>query len=238
MVGRVTSRSSADPAAGRGWLLVIAGAAAAFVLLTVVVSAGSGPVSRLDAAVSAHAHTAALASGRWRDVMQAVTLTGSTAVLGPLVAAGCLVLLLRGHWRAAVFAAIAMIGTCSLRLIPLALIARPRPPGPLSAASGFSFPSGHSTASAAAALILVLVCRPLVRHRWARITTAAVAGLWASAVGVSRVALVVHWPTDVLGAWLLVLVTVPAVALLCRRLLGPDAQGDAVQGSLRTSPPS
>jgi undecaprenyl-diphosphatase len=49
---------------------------------------------------------------------------------------------------------------------------------------------------------------------------AAVASAWAAAVAVSRVALVVHWPTDVPGSWLLVLAIVPALAILWQLALG------------------
>ncbi|GAA2484851.1 phosphatase PAP2 family protein [Winogradskya humida] len=188
--------------------------AAGFVLLTLA-------VSRFDIWISAGAHTAALAHPAWRAVMDAVTLTGGTPMIGPLVAFGCLLLLMRGHWRQALFAATAMVVTLTVRLGILGLVARPRPVDRLAPASNYSFPSGHSTASAAAALILVIVCLPSLRHRWSRAALVIMAGLWALAVGVSRVALVVHWPTDVLGAWLLVLVVVPATGLLLDKLPGP-----------------
>jgi undecaprenyl-diphosphatase len=200
--------------------LLLVAPTAAFVLLALVVSVGSGPVPRFDAWVSGIAHAAGLSHPMWRAAMNAVTVTGSTSVLGPLVILGCLALLLRGHWRPAVFAGAAMIFTVVARLVVVAVIARPRPVDPLAPASNYSFPSGHSTASAAAALILVLVCWPMLRQRSIRMALAIVAGLWAFTVGLSRVALVVHWPTDVLGAWLFVLVTVPGVGLLLRHLPG------------------
>jgi undecaprenyl-diphosphatase len=59
----------------------------------------------------------------------------------------------------------------------------------------------------------------MLRQRSSRVTLAIAAGVWAFTVGLSRVALVVHWPTDVLGAWLFVLVTVPGVGLLLRRVM-------------------
>jgi undecaprenyl-diphosphatase len=198
----------------------LAGAAAvAFALLTLVVSGRTGPLLSFDGWASALARSVALAHPLWRAAMLAVTTTGSTTVLGPLTAAGCLILLAYGRWRQAVFAATATIVTLTARLVVLDLVARPRPAGRLAPASSYSFPSGHTTAAATAALILVVVGLPMLPGRRSRIALCAAAGTWAFAVGLSRVALVVHWPTDVLGGWLFVLAMVPAVGLLLCRLL-------------------
>ncbi|BCY11578.1 hypothetical protein L3i22_066660 [Actinoplanes sp. L3-i22] len=181
-----------------------------------------------DAWVSEWAHTVALAHPLWRAIMSAITVTGSLSVLGPLAVLGCVILLVTGRWRQAVLVAVALTVVPSVRLIVLALIARPRPLDQLAPASSWSFPSGHSTASATAALVLVLVCGPMLRGRRARVALAVLAGAWAVAVGVSRVALVVHWPSDVVGAWLFTVTMVCGLDLALRRLL--DARSGAPVG--------
>ncbi|MET8043307.1 phosphatase PAP2 family protein [Micromonospora sp. NPDC005215] len=219
----MTLRSSHPPPAGtRAAVLLVGWATVAFVLLALLVAGSAGPVPRLDAWVSSAAYAAAMAHPLWRASMAAVTVTGSTAVLGPLTALGCVILLVFGRWRQAVFAAVAMTTTVCLRLVVLAVVARARPVDQLASASSYSFPSGHSTVSAATALILLVVCWPLLRLRRSRILLAVAAGGWALSVGVSRVALVVHWPSDIIGAWLFVLVTVPGTAVVLRAALARD----------------
>jgi undecaprenyl-diphosphatase len=78
------------------------------------------------------------------------------------------------------------------------LVGRPRP-------SGFSlgFPSGHTTAAATFAVILIYIA---TRERLGRIPRLV---LWAAAValflsvGWARIVLHAHWPSDVLGGYLL-----------------------------------
>jgi undecaprenyl-diphosphatase len=128
---------------------------------------------------------------------------------------------------AAAFAALALTVTPLARLIVLGLVARPRPVDQPAPAASWSFPSGHTTASATAALVVVMVCWPLLRARWSRFVLAAVAGGWAVIVGVSRVALVVHWPSDVLGGWLFALTMVLGIRWVTDRVFRTRMPGDS-----------
>jgi membrane-associated phospholipid phosphatase len=193
-------------------LLVAATAALAFLLLTAAVLGHWPGLPHLDAAISGAAHRFALAHPLWRATMSAITHTGSTAYLGPVAAVTCLALLRWRRRRQAAFVAVTSLVTVWARLLIVNAVARPRPAGWLTSASGWSFPSGHSTAAATAALIAVLIGWPLLSRRRDRLILAGAAAAWAVAVGVSRVALTVHWPSDVLGAWLLVAVLSPVLA--------------------------
>jgi undecaprenyl-diphosphatase len=67
-----------------------------------------------------------------------------------------------------------------------------------------SFPSGHAANNAAVYLTLGLVLAVFVfRRPLSRVAVIAGAGLIAGAVGISRLVLGVHWPSDVLAGWAL-----------------------------------
>ncbi|WP_156687484.1 phosphatase PAP2 family protein [Mycobacterium sp. Marseille-P9652] len=81
-----------------------------------------------------------------------------------------------------------------------ALANRPRPPTMLVPAESTSFPSGHALEAMSALLAMVFFLSPML-SRYARRALTAVAALGVVAVGIARVALNVHYPSDVLAGW-------------------------------------
>ncbi|KRN01616.1 membrane-associated phospholipid phosphatase [Levilactobacillus senmaizukei DSM 21775 = NBRC 103853] len=92
------------------------------------------------------------------------------------------------------------------------LVQRPRPTVErLVAASSFSFPSGHSiTAMLLWGTLMVILPQILIRHPRALVVVQVLLGIWIFLIGVSRIYVGVHYPSDVLAGWSLgfVLLTV------------------------------
>ena len=66
-----------------------------------------------------------------------------------------------------------------------------------------SFPSGHSSLSAVIYLTLAVLLSRLLERRALRVYVIGVAALLTLTIGISRVALGVHYPSDVLAGWTL-----------------------------------
>ncbi|MFD3505514.1 phosphatase PAP2 family protein [Streptomyces sp. NPDC058676] len=149
--------------------------------------------------------------GHRPDVMVAfargLTATG-TGVVPYLLAV--LAGIIAGHTLRQRMMAVALCLAClgtgqALRYEVMTLVARPRPPHAdwAAHASGWAFPSGHTTTAALTAGLLVTA----VRVRGPRGTTPLTLafGGWGALVGLTRVYLGVHWFTDVLAGWLFAL---------------------------------
>jgi undecaprenyl-diphosphatase len=80
--------------------------------------------------------------------------------------------------------------------------ARPVFVHPVATAPGASFPSGHAFTATLGAGVVLLVALPLLPRR-GRPVAWLLAALVPLAVGYSRIALGVHWISDVVGGWLL-----------------------------------
>ena len=190
--------------------------AVALGLLTTLVAVRWGPLVSFDTALSEAARRFALHHRGWRSAMSVVTHSADTQVLLPVALALALALLWR-RWRTGL---LFLLGTAvtatAIRLTILTLVRRPRRVDRLAPTSGWAFPSGHTTSSAVAAGILVVLGWTVLTGRWSRLTLVAVACGWAVLVGISRVALVAHWPTDVLGGWFLAVGVTVAFATLLR----------------------
>ncbi|MFC8824208.1 phosphatase PAP2 family protein [Streptomyces sp. NPDC057137] len=180
----------------------------------------------LVAAVSAHPGPFALDADlhRWvlghrpewaRQVAVAVTTTGSGVPAYALAALAGALARRTSAWRGALAGLIALASAQLVRITLARALARPRPSAEdwATEASGWAMPSGHTTTSMVVAVLLTLAVHRRVRGR-GRPLLLGLPVLWAVAVGLSRVYLGVHWPTDVAAGWLLAAFWAASAALL------------------------
>lgn len=173
-------------------------------LLAVAVEDTWSPLHRLDASASNSMHRLAVGHPAWVHAMNAVSNIGSPTVMRALVAVLAVVLWIRHARRLALWAAVTIAGGALIDVVLKAVVNRARPhfSNPVAHASGGSFPSGHAFTATLGAGVLLLWVLPLLSMR-GRVAAWIIAVLAPLAVGVSRVALGVHWVSDVVGGWLL-----------------------------------
>ena len=205
--------------------IIVLGGLGIVVLLAIAVTSGiSDPFDRsIIEAVRAEGLRGVLSP------LRAITELGSTGAVTAVAFLTLLVGVLIGPWLHGVLGA-AAIGLASLGNEALkAVIARARPDvlDPIVDERGFSFPSGHSALGMAAWGILgVLVMRsrlPLGVRRGIVVVLVVLIVL----IGLSRIWLGVHYPTDVLAGWTAGAVIVLVYARLTRRV-SPEPAAAAV----------
>jgi undecaprenyl-diphosphatase len=132
-----------------------------------------------------------------------VTSLGSAPALVIAVLAVAGFLALAKAWRVAIFTLVACGGGLVLSSVLKYTIDRPRPElvphGNQIYTS--SFPSGHSMMSAVVYLTLAALVARVVEKKRLKGYTLGVAIVLTLLVGVSRIYLGVHWPSDVLAGW-------------------------------------
>jgi membrane-associated phospholipid phosphatase len=195
--------------------IAVALAAVPFSIIVVLVTAQSDPLLHADHETADSLHTFAIGHPDFTAAMKVIGVLASSAgwfiVLIPLVAW----LLYRRLPRLAAFVAVTAIGSSLLNTLIKTAVDRARPhlTDPVATAGGTSFPSGHAQAATVGCGILVLIFMPIVARRY-RAWLYVAAALIIAVVGFSRMALGVHYLSDVVGAvviggaWLLAMTAV------------------------------
>lgn len=138
-----------------------------------------------------------------REVGIDITALGSVVVLLLLVSAVSGFLWLQGRTRLLVLLMISTAGGFALNYVMKALFARPRPSVVPHLREVFtpSFPSGHAALSAVVYLTIGVLLFEVVKGRAARLYCLTIALAASGLVGLSRVYLGVHYPSDVMAGW-------------------------------------
>jgi undecaprenyl-diphosphatase len=202
-----------------GLLLAVAGiAAGVFVFAEIadqVIDGGTQKIDRTLLLSLRHPDRTPLGPRFVQESARDITALGSTTLLSLLTVGVCVFLALDGRKHMALFMAGSVASGMLLNALLKDIFNRPRPdivPYTVYVATT-SFPSGHSMLSALTYLCLGALLarsqRRTVLKAWFMLSAILITFL----VGLSRVYLGVHWPSDVLAGW-----TAGAVwALICRR---------------------
>lgn len=173
-----------------------------FIVLTAAIISGAS--RGLDTAIFDLIHSTTC-GGLSSEIGRDITALGSNEVVALFVVAGFGFLALHGQHSSAWLLAACFAGCLALIALLKALVNRPRPQLAESAVQVFtsSFPSSHATMSATIAMTALLLLAEYETDRLTRLFATGLAVGVVLSVGVSRVYLGVHWPSDVAAGWLL-----------------------------------
>ena len=202
------ARRRLDPAARFGLRATLA----AFALLMVALPFAflllqvrrSGPLLTVDREVAQGLHDAVRGRDALTAILKAITAIGTFFGHGTLVIVGTVVLIRARRRRLVEFLLVTTVFGWLLNNLVKIAVGRQRPTfeEPLATAHGLSFPSGHAMNSVVVLGALLLVFLPAVRP--ARRTAVVVATvLLILLIGFSRIALGVHYLTDVVAGFVL-----------------------------------
>lgn len=144
-----------------------------------------------------------IGSVRLEAIMRDITALGSAAVLTLVTAVAFFYLLVARRLTTALFVLVAVGGGQVLSSLLKLGIDRPRPElvSHLMDETTMSFPSGHAMMSAVTYLTLGALITRIMPTAARRAFVMAIAVLLTVLIGVSRIYLGVHWPSDVLAGW-------------------------------------
>lgn len=221
---------------GLGLRLTLASVAVALVMIpfTLLLVVAKMPVNGLDAEAARYLHEYALTHpGVTRFLIVWTDLFGPWPWRIAVIAYAAW-LLYEGAPRLAAWAVttITVGGLLGLALKIVVARARPHLPDPVALAPGDSFPSGHAVNVTLGAGVLVLLVLPLL-PRWGRVVAWAAACFVVLSVGYTRIALGVHWVSDVVAGTVLGVAVIAATAAAFetwrreegRRPVSPPAEG-------------
>lgn len=184
-----------------------------FALLVMLVTSESEWVERLDRGVADSLNDLVLGTAGAAGALEVIGRVSEPWWLRAVALVVAIVIGMRGRRRAAAWLVVTVVvgGLVGLGLKLLVQRARPVFDEPVYVATGYSFPSGHALNSMLIVTALLVVLWP-VMGRAGRILGAAGGAVIVLVVGLDRIALGVHYLTDVVAGWAVGLAVVAGTA--------------------------
>jgi membrane-associated phospholipid phosphatase len=163
-----------------------------------------GPLTELDLSAAEGLHDEVVESEELVIVLEGISFIGSPLWFYFLLGGVIIYLWLKRRRRLAAFIAVTGLMGGVVDTAVKMWVGRPRPEleNPVATAPANSFPSGHTMMATICYGILLLVFLPLVPRRW-RVPLVIGGVLLVALIGFARLALGVHFITDVVGGFIL-----------------------------------
>jgi membrane-associated phospholipid phosphatase len=205
--------------------------AALLAVLTVLVIAGFPPLMAFDDAFVLAANTLTADHPPLAIAATIITNIGSPVATDVVTGVAVVASLLRRRARPACYLLLVRALELGVETGLKAVVGRPRPivPAALTTASESSFPSGHAAGTAALCASLLILLLPRLRRVPATLLTV-LGVVFCLAVAASRIALGVHYPSDVVAGLLL--------GTGCAVAASPLLQGSQAPTTIRRRPDS
>jgi membrane-associated phospholipid phosphatase len=196
-------------------MMALAIVAVPFGLLLLLVLGEWTPLLSLDNGARDDLHHYTVEHPAFAAVMKTMSTVGSARVYLTVFAFVTAWLLYRRRPRPAAFVVVTVTGSGVLNALVKRAVQRARPvvADPVTTATGLSFPSGHAQSAVVTYTTLLLLFWSAMRSVWRRVAVT-VAAVVVLGIGLSRVALSVHYVSDVFAGYVLGLAWVVAMTAL------------------------
>ncbi len=163
-----------------------------------------------DSALLQYLHS--FESTRLTDIVILLTNTSGPLQMVIVTAALVSVLFYLKRKHAAIYLLFSLGGAVAINVLLKTIFARERPDLWVSAVTeaNYSFPSGHAMGSAALAFSLIILLWP-TKYRWVALI---IGSIYVLTIGLTRLYLGVHYPSDIVAGWSVSLVWVVLVKLV------------------------
>jgi undecaprenyl-diphosphatase len=173
-----------------------------------------GDTVQFDANIRGFVHS--FSSPALTKVMFALSFMGATGMMA-IIAAAVILFIAKKWYRALGWLALTMAGATALDVALKYGFHRARPVPFLGAVPHtYSFPSGHALFSFCFYGVMAGLINARVRSHWLRIVVWCIAAVIVGAIGLSRIYLGVHYPSDVIAGYLAGAIWVSAMITIDR----------------------